>query len=187
MFGKLALARSFSKLQKTFPVWNIVRGDKVAVVSGHDKGKSGVVKKVYRKTNRVLIQGVNLKVKKVKSQLDGESKGGLLHTERPLHISNVNLVDPSSNLPTRTQSAYTKTGRKVRISKRSGKVIPKPSRSNLKYAKRTANKMDGPMNTPSDVVMTRTYFGEDFDQILADFNKQIKKKEHTESLLVFDK
>ncbi len=70
-------------------------GDKVKVITGSNKGKTGKVSKVLRKENRVIVEGVNIVKKHVKPGRTNET-GGILETEAPIHISNVKLVDEKS-------------------------------------------------------------------------------------------
>lgn len=69
----------------------IKKGDKVKVLAGEDKGKTGNVLQVFPKLNKVLVEGVNLKKKHVKARRDGE-KGQIVERANPVHISNVSLV-----------------------------------------------------------------------------------------------
>ncbi len=100
---------------------NLKKGDKVVVIAGKEKGKEGNIVKVLRKENRVLIENVNLMKKHQKS--DGQNPGSIAEIEAPLHISNVMLVDPSSNKRTRVGKTQNKDNKKVRIAKKSGKEL----------------------------------------------------------------
>ncbi len=91
------------------------------VITGRDKGKKGDVLKVLRKENRVLVQGVNM-VKRHQGPTQA-SAGGIIEKEAALHISNVALIDPKSDGPTRVGYRLESGGRKVRVSKRSGETI----------------------------------------------------------------
>jgi large subunit ribosomal protein L24 len=101
--------------------WKIKKGDKVVVLSGRDKGKSGEVLSVLRKDERVIVQGVNM-MKRHTKQRPGEP-GGILEKEGAIHVSNVAHVDPKSQQPTRVGYRVLDDGRKVRYAKRSGEVI----------------------------------------------------------------
>ncbi|AZZ61357.1 50S ribosomal protein L24 [Oenococcus sp. UCMA 16435] len=74
---------------------NIKTGDKVRVIAGKDKGKEGSVTKVFLKTDRVIVEGVN-KVKKHQKPTQAEPKGGIIEKEAAIHVSNVMLVDTST-------------------------------------------------------------------------------------------
>jgi len=99
----------------------IKKGDKVIVIAGRDKGKSGEVLRVVRETNRAVVQGVNL-IKRHTRQSPGQP-GGIIEKEAAIHVSNIAHVDPRSQLPTRIGFKILEDGRKVRYAKRSGEVI----------------------------------------------------------------
>lgn len=98
----------------------IKKGDKVIVLTGRDKGKSGEVKHVDPATLKVVVQGVNVQTKHRKASQAGP--GGLDKIEAPLHISNVALADPKTGKPTRV-GFKTVGDRKVRVAKRSGEQV----------------------------------------------------------------
>jgi large subunit ribosomal protein L24 len=99
----------------------IRKGDKVVVLTGRDKGIQGEVLRVFTENRRVLVQGVNVvKRHKKPSQLGA---GGIEKVERPIHVSNVALVDPKADKPTRVGFKDLKDGKKVRVAKRSGETI----------------------------------------------------------------
>ena len=100
----------------------IKRDDKVIVISGKDKGKTGKVLKVLTDDNKVVIENVNLIKKSVKKS-DQYPQGGFIDVEKPLNISKVMLLDPKTNKPTRAKVNVLKDGTKVRISKKSGETI----------------------------------------------------------------
>lgn len=100
--------------------FKIKKGDKVVVLTGKDKGKTGEVKKVITADSKVIVEGVNVQTKHRKPS--PSSAGGLDKIEAPIHVSNVAVVDPKSSKPSRV--GYKTVGeRKVRIAKRSGEVI----------------------------------------------------------------
>ncbi|MCF4098670.1 50S ribosomal protein L24 [Maritalea mediterranea] len=98
----------------------IKKGDKVIVLTGRDKGKTGEVLRVAPAENRAVVQGVNL-VKR-HQRASQTSEGGILNKEAPIHLSNIALVDPKENKPTRV-GFVVKDGEKKRVAKRSGDVI----------------------------------------------------------------
>ena len=101
--------------------FKIRKGDKVVAITGKDKGKTGEVLRVLRKDDRVLVQGMNMvKRHQGPSQV---SPGGIMDKEAPIHISNVALVDPKSNEPTRVGYKVVEGERKVRVARRSGEMI----------------------------------------------------------------
>jgi large subunit ribosomal protein L24 len=101
--------------------FKIRKGDKVIVISGRDKGKTGEVLRVLREESRVLVQGINMVKRHTKPS--PATPGGIVDKEAPLHISNVAHVDPTSSKPTRVGFKVLEGGRKVRISRRSGEAI----------------------------------------------------------------
>ena len=96
-------------------------GDKVRVISGKDKGKEGTVTKTISSKDRVIVEGVN-KVKKHTKASSTNTQGGIVDAEAPIHVSNVMLIDPSTNEPTRV-GIKVEDGKKVRYSKKSQKAI----------------------------------------------------------------
>ena len=101
--------------------FKIRKGDRVTVLTGKDKGKSGDVLKVVRKDNRAVVQGINIARKHTKQSASEE--GGIVSKEMPIHISNLALIDPKDNKPVKVGMKTLKDGRKVRVARRSGEVI----------------------------------------------------------------
>ncbi len=99
----------------------IKKGDRVVVLTGKDKGRSGDVLKIFPAENRAIIQGINM-VKRHTRHAPGE-EGGIISKEAPLHISNLAIADPKDGKPTRVGFQTLKDGRKVRVAKRSGETI----------------------------------------------------------------
>ncbi|WP_093674188.1 50S ribosomal protein L24 [Sporolactobacillus nakayamae] len=100
---------------------HVKKGDKVQVISGKDKGKQGVILAAYPAKERVLVEGVNI-IKKHSKPSQAAPQGGILEHEAPVHVSNVMLLDPKTNEPTRVGSKIV-DGKKVRVSKKSGEII----------------------------------------------------------------
>ena len=126
--------------------WNILRGDQVQVISrAHPEcGKQGIVLKVDRLRDRVIVENVNMGSKNVKADPDRGRPGRTIRKERSMHYSNVNLVDPVTGQPTRVFKKFLEDGTKVRVAKKSGAIIPRPETL-------TARKRPKPMNvTESD-------------------------------------
>ena len=93
-------------------------GDKVIVIAGSNKGKEGIIKKVLRDENKVIVEGVNIVHKHQKG--NGQISGGILDIEAPINASNVMLLDPKTKKPTRVGITIDeKTNKKIRISKKS--------------------------------------------------------------------
>jgi large subunit ribosomal protein L24 len=101
--------------------FKIKKGDKVVVITGRDKGKSGEVLRVLRDVDRVLVQGVNM-IKRHTRPAAGQT-GGIVEKEAAIHISNVAHIDPKSSKPTRVGYKMLGDGRKVRFARRSGEVL----------------------------------------------------------------
>jgi len=97
------------------------KGDRVVVISGRDKGRSGEILKMYADESRVLVAGVNL-VKRHQRQT-ARVQGGIVTKEAPLHLSKVAFADPKSGAATRIGFKTLADGRKVRVAKKSGEVI----------------------------------------------------------------
>ena len=101
--------------------FKIKKGDKVVVITGSDRGKTGEVLRVLRSEMRVLVQGVN--IVKRHTRPSAANPGGIIDKEAPLHISNVAHVDPRDDKPTRIGWKVVDGERKVRFARRSGEVI----------------------------------------------------------------
>lgn len=86
-----------------------------------------------------------------------------------MHISNVSLVDPETNKATRITYGFLEDGTKVRVAKKSGQIIPKPDRSELKFINRTKNKEIGDNDTKPEDVLEKTYKGEDYVKVYNEF------------------
>jgi large subunit ribosomal protein L24 len=100
----------------------IRKGDTVAVISGSDKGKRGEVLQVLPKENRAVVQGVNVAKRHTKPAGMGQP-GGIIEREATIHLSNVMLVDPKSDKPTKVGFRVLDDGRKVRVAKATGNVV----------------------------------------------------------------
>jgi large subunit ribosomal protein L24 len=99
----------------------IRKGDKVIVLTGRDKGRSGEVVSVLRREDRALVRGVNL-IKRHQRQTPSQD-GGIISKEAPIHLSNLAIADPQDGKPTRVGIKILPDGRKVRVAKRSGVEI----------------------------------------------------------------
>ncbi len=103
---------------------HVTTGDTVKVVRGDDKGHVGKILRVYRKTGRVVVEGANI-VKRHRKARSAEEQGGIVDFPAPIHASNVMLLDPSDQTPTRTRRRIDDDGTKERISVKSGEAIPR--------------------------------------------------------------
>ena len=99
----------------------IRKGDKVVVLSGRDKGRTGEVVEVRPADNRALVRGVNM-VKRHQRQT-AQQEGGIISKELPVHLSNIAIADPKDGKPTRVGFKIRPDGKKIRIAKRSGAEI----------------------------------------------------------------
>lgn len=102
---------------------HVKKGDKVKVLSGKDRGKEGTILEAYPKTERVLVEGINMMKKHAKPSQDNQ-QGGILNQEAPIHVSNVMPIDPKTKEPTRVGYEI-RDGKKVRIAKKSGEPLDK--------------------------------------------------------------
>jgi len=100
----------------------IKKGDNVKVLAGTSKGEVGRIVRVIPKMNRVVVEGVNM-IKKHQKPSAANPQGGIVEMEAPIHISNVTLVDPSTNEATRVGRKLDDNGNIVRYAKKSGEVL----------------------------------------------------------------
>ncbi len=97
------------------------KNDKVKVIAGKDKGREGTIISFVPKKNSVIVEGVRIVKKHVKAS--STNKGGIIEKEAPIHISNVMLVCPHCNKPTRIGVKFLESGEKVRYCKKCGETI----------------------------------------------------------------
>ncbi|MBX6331601.1 MAG: 50S ribosomal protein L24 [Gemmatimonadaceae bacterium] len=100
------------------------KGDTVRVMRGDDKGKEGKILRVYPKTGRVVVEGVNI-VKRHRKARTAEEQSGIIDFPAPIHHSNVMLIDPKGGQATRVRTRVDEDGTKERISVKSGDAIPR--------------------------------------------------------------
>jgi large subunit ribosomal protein L24 len=103
----------------------IKKGDRVVVLAGRDKGKQGEVLDVMPKENRAVVRGVNVVRRHTKQS--AQTQGGIVSKEAPIDLSNLGVEDPKDGKPTRVGFKLI-DGKKVRIAKRSGEIIPEQKR-----------------------------------------------------------
>ena len=104
----------------------IKKGDHVVVIAGRDRGREGAVVVAYPDQQRLIVHGVNMIKKNTKVDYQGRrgaKEGGIIHQEAPIHVSNVQLIDPDTKKPTRAGYRTDENDKKVRISRASGKDI----------------------------------------------------------------
>jgi large subunit ribosomal protein L24 len=99
----------------------IRKGDRVMVISGKDRGKTGLVMEVRPREQRVIVEGLNIVKRHTKPRPPNEP-GGVIEKPAPIHLSNVALIDPKDNRPTRVRIQEI-DGRRVRVSARSGEKL----------------------------------------------------------------
>ena len=104
---------------------SIRKNDQVIVRAGKDRGKKGRVLSVVPDKNRVIVEGVNLIKRHTRPNPQRNIKGGIVEREAAIHMSNVMLVDPDTNEPTRVGKKVLSDGTRVRISRKSGQAIDK--------------------------------------------------------------
>ena len=103
--------------------FTLKRGDTVEVISGRDKGKRGQVREIRVDEHRVVVADVNVVKRHMKPGRTGARQAGIIDLEAPIHISNVMLVDPKTDKPTRIGIRTLPDGSRVRFAKRSGEQL----------------------------------------------------------------
>ncbi len=104
---------------------HVRKGDRVKVIRGNFAGQEGTVLRVLPEENRVVIEGINLRKRHMRPTQENP-EGGIVSFEAPIHASNVMLLDPTTDEPTRVRRHVDEDGTKERISARSGHAIPLP-------------------------------------------------------------
>ena len=99
---------------------NLKKGDKVVVIAGKDKSKEGIITEVLRKENKVVVEGVNVATKHIKG--NGQTPGSRETMERPIHASNVMMIDPKTKKRTRI-GHIVENDKKIRIAKKSSSKL----------------------------------------------------------------
>jgi large subunit ribosomal protein L24 len=101
---------------------DIRKGDAVQVISGNDKGKRSTVLAVFRDQRRVIVEGVNMRKHHTRPTAR-DPQGGIIEREAPIHISNIMILCPKTDQPTRLRHKQLDSGKCVRVSARSGEMI----------------------------------------------------------------
>lgn len=97
------------------------KDDTVIIIAGKDKGKTGKIMRIFKKTNKIIVEKINMRKKHIKKT---ERRAGEIITyEAPLNASNAMLLDPKTNKPTRIGYKRLENGEKIRIAKKSGESI----------------------------------------------------------------
>jgi len=103
----------------------IRKNDQVVVIAGRDRGKKGRVLSVNPEKSRVIVEGVGMIKRHTKPNPQKNVKGGIVERENPIHVSNVALLDPKSDKPTRVGSKLMPDGTRMRVAVRSGVLLDK--------------------------------------------------------------
>eukprot|EP00238_Polyblepharides_amylifera_P003675 CAMPEP_0196580872 /NCGR_PEP_ID=MMETSP1081-20130531/31148_1 /TAXON_ID=36882 /ORGANISM="Pyramimonas amylifera, Strain CCMP720" /LENGTH=198 /DNA_ID=CAMNT_0041900889 /DNA_START=219 /DNA_END=815 /DNA_ORIENTATION=- len=145
---------------------------------GKDKGQTGTIIRVYRKQNRVLVEGRNIVKRHIKRQEN--QPGAIITKEAPLHVSNVQILDPVTKAPVKISWKFLEDGTKVRVSRgklASQSILPK---SPLLFERRKPlpTTEDGLSNTTTlEVVKHQSYQAEDSSRLLAEALKNLALEE----------
>jgi large subunit ribosomal protein L24 len=102
----------------------VSKGDTVRVMRGEDRGKEGKVLRIFPKTGRVLVEGINI-VKKHRKARNAEEQSGIIEAPAAVHASNLMLIDAKSGEPTRTKARIDSDGTKERVGVKTGEPIPR--------------------------------------------------------------
>lgn len=102
--------------------FHIKKGDLVYVNAGVDRGKQGKVLEVLPEKERAIVEGINMVSKHTKPNA-ANPQGGIIKKEAPIHISNLNVIDPSTNEPTKIGRKLDEKGNLVRYAKKSGEIL----------------------------------------------------------------
>ncbi|XP_049607549.1 large ribosomal subunit protein uL24m [Syngnathus scovelli] len=134
--------------------WWVLRGDTVEILSGKDKGKQGKVIQVIRRRNWVILEGLNTHYRYIGKT--GDYRGSYITSEAPILLRDVELVDPSDRKPTEVEWRFTEEGERVRVSLRTGRIIPKPVVERRDGIVPEQWK-DGPKDTSVEDTLEKTY------------------------------
>ena len=174
------LARQRDKLARRVLLdrWRLVKGDKVEMCNGPDAGKQGVIKRVVRNYNSVVVDGLNMRKRTISAT--AQSTGFIKHVPGLIHHSRLALVDPIHNKQCKVKFAWDAAGNRVRVSKLSGAVIAKPD--TLKAAGTGNRAVNTQTDTASEAVARKTYTGIDLDAVdsYISSRRQAKKQQRHE-------
>ncbi|XP_038581332.1 probable 39S ribosomal protein L24, mitochondrial [Micropterus salmoides] len=134
--------------------WCLLRGDTAEILAGKDKGKQGKVIQVFRHRNWVMLEGLNTHHRYVGKT--GDYRGTYIASEAPILLRDVALIDPSDRKPTEVEWRYTEQGERVRVSLRTGRIIPKPVVERRDGIVPQQWK-DGPKDTSPEDTLEKTY------------------------------
>ncbi|XP_077403947.1 large ribosomal subunit protein uL24m isoform X2 [Vanacampus margaritifer] len=134
--------------------WTVLRGDTVEILSGKDKGKQGKVIQVFRHRNWVILEGLNTHYRYMGQ--NGDYRGIYIPSEAPILLRDIGLVDPTDRKPTEVEWRFTEEGERVRVSVRTGRIIPKPVLERRDGIVPQQWK-DGPKDTSPEDTLEKTY------------------------------
>ncbi|KAG7500338.1 hypothetical protein JOB18_016062 [Solea senegalensis] len=134
--------------------WTVVKGDRVEILAGKDKGKQGKVIQVFRHRNWVILEGLNIHYRFLGRTSD--YRGTYIASEAPLLLRDIALIDPSDRKPTEVEWRYTEEGERVRVSVRTSRIIPKPI-VERKDSIVPEQWKDGPKDTSPSDTLEKTY------------------------------
>lgn len=134
--------------------WKVFKGDTVQVLAGKDAGKQGTVTQVVQARNWVAVEGLNTHYRYVNRT--AKYSGTYIASEAPLLLSQISLVDPEDRKPTEVEWRYTEEGERVRVSLRSGRILPVPPQPR-KDGIVPEQWIDGPKDTSEEDALAKTY------------------------------
>lgn len=134
--------------------WSVFRGDTVEIQVGKDIGKQGKVAQVFRHRNWVIVEGLNTHFRYIGKSADYQ--GTYIASEAPILLRDVTLIDPTDRKPTEVEWRFTEEGEKVRVSLRTGRIVPKPV-FQRKDGIVPQQWKDGPKDTSPEDTLEKTY------------------------------
>ncbi|XP_027598269.1 39S ribosomal protein L24, mitochondrial [Pipra filicauda] len=134
--------------------WKVFWGDTVQVLTGKDAGKQGRVTQVVRPRNWVVVEGLNTHYRYINRT--AKYSGTYIASEAPLLLNQISLVDPEDRKPTEVEWRYTEEGERVRVSLRSGRILPVPPQPRRDGIV-PENWIDGPKDTSVEDALAKTY------------------------------
>mmetsp|Transcript_43823 Transcript_43823/g.80025 ORF Transcript_43823/g.80025 Transcript_43823/m.80025 type:complete len:208 (-) Transcript_43823:76-699(-) len=140
------------KAHNLIRTWKLQTGDEVKVISGKDKTKVGEIIATDYRRNMVKVKGCNLRKIRVPME-EGGKEGDYMQIEKKIHYSNVALLDPVEQVPTKVKLQFMPDGKVIRISKLTGHIIPWPDASE----EPPTDAIEGPKDTPPDKALEKTY------------------------------
>uniref|UniRef100_A0A8D0G899 Mitochondrial ribosomal protein L24 n=1 Tax=Sphenodon punctatus TaxID=8508 RepID=A0A8D0G899_SPHPU len=134
--------------------WKVFRGDTVQILFGKDAGKQGLFCEVNKESTSIFVEGLNVRYEYVGQAF--APPGIMVVKEVPLLVRQVTLIDPMDRLPTEVEWRYTEEGERVRVSLRTGRIIPKPIEQRADGII-PEQWIDGPKDTSVENALEKTY------------------------------